>query len=100
MDRNILLAGRISDKSMNKKDVDFVEGRLKQGVSKSELVQNAISVYRKYLDGELLKDEVNNIVEAIKSNNIKIENDDKPKEKKQDNELLDKIKSKKDAGFF
>lgn len=49
----IRIGGMISENTVEKKDLEFVKNRLKS-MSKSDLVREAIEVYRKHHEGVLL----------------------------------------------
>ncbi len=66
--KDIKLSGRLTEKQSSKENMEFVQKKLDQGMSKSEIVRQAINIYRKHEEGLLYKESLNSIKEMI--NNI------------------------------
>lgn len=65
--KDIKLSGRLTEKQSSKENMEFVQKKLDQGMSKSEIVRQAIDIYRKHEEGLLYKESLNSIKEMIKS---------------------------------
>lgn len=65
--KDIKLSGRLTEKQSSKENMKFVQKKLDQGMSKSEIVRQAIDIYRKHEEGLLYKESLNSIKEMIKS---------------------------------
>lgn len=63
--KSYLLTVRISENKTDFKNLEFVEKKLRQGMSKSAILREAIRIYREFEEGELF-------VEAIKEHFPKI----------------------------
>jgi|GEM_PF-6206755 len=51
--RSIKLTGRITESKSSIEDIEFVEKKLRQGMSQAVLIRQAVSLYRRYEEGEL-----------------------------------------------
>lgn len=80
---DIFLAARFTDNSqgLSQRDLEFIEEKLASGMKKSDLLRQAIINYRKYLSGQLFKEEFgqqlkelikDELVETLKEANISI----------------------------
>lgn len=73
--KSIRIAGRISTNTMTKEEVEFVEEQL-ENLSKTQLVRRAIKILYKHETGQLYKDTLKDIKEAIGTTNS-LETDNK-----------------------
>lgn len=54
------ISARISEQTVEKKDMEFVKDKISRGIPKSEIVRNAINIYRKYEEGTLIMQALEN----------------------------------------
>lgn len=78
---------RITNNNTNDKTIEFIKEKLSMGYSKQDLLLNALNIYRKYENGSLLSDEIEELREIIeefkhiKPENIEQKNSENEEEK-------------------
>ncbi|MFW5794778.1 MAG: hypothetical protein ACOCV1_04765 [Bacillota bacterium] len=85
MKNNYTLIGRFSENNSSKKDLKFINKKLKGGMSKAELVRNAIKTYRKFEEKEITI-----IEEELKKISQKLDDIDKIKTESNSNDTVRK----------
>lgn len=96
MVKSIKLTGRITESKSSKEDIKFVLKKLDQGMDQASIVREAIKYYRKFEEGTLfndvLEDKLSTLVQLLQSKNLS-----PPSTRCKENKDMPQIRSKIDS---
>lgn len=87
----VRLSARITTNTATKKDVEFIEEKLKTGMSQAAIIREAIAIYRRKDEGKLV--EINELLDSFDENKIESKRKNKLDEKGEEKikEATDKV---------